>query len=97
MERSNIVTYIVVASALVLIVVLVYLKTSKFELFYNTTSYQTIPLITGTNNNDILDFINKYIHKQNQQSKYQNLLLTQQGIINSYSNQVSSLINPSQL
>jgi hypothetical protein len=95
MDTSNITTYIVVGAALILILVLVYLKTCKFELFYNSTSYQTIPIIANNQNNNILDFINKYIKKQNQQSKYQNLLLNQQNIINDYSNQVTELINPS--
>jgi hypothetical protein len=98
---------IVIIAILLIILVLVYIKTNKFELFGSgTTTSTTIPSTTIPSttlrpisqvigNSPLINFINNYIKKVNQQSKFSSILINREPRINSLSKTVSNLINPS--
>ena len=94
-------TYInfILAVCLIIILILIYLKTNKLELFDGTTANTatTKPLISTilTGNNYLTSFINNYISKMQQQNDYKKILATQEQTIQNLSQQVSNLINPS--
>jgi hypothetical protein len=91
---------LVILIILVLILLLVYIKTNKFELF-STTDPNPTTLPTNTSikqiisNSPLTNFINQYINKVNQKNQFSTILNNRQPKINSLSNSVLSLINPS--
>ena len=98
-------TYInlILAVCLIIILILIYLKTNKLDLFYGadatdaTDATTTKPLISTllTGNNNLTSFINNYISKMQQQNDYKKVLAKQEKTIQTLSQQVSNLINPS--
>lgn len=88
----NIITII----CLIIIVLLVYIRTKKVEL-YDSYPTATLSLINNDTlqNSYLLTFLNKYINRQNNQNKYKLELNQRQNTINDLSKRVSSLINPS--
>jgi hypothetical protein len=100
-------TYInlILAVCLIIILILIYLKTNKLDLFTgvdgangtDTITATTKPLISTllTGNNYLTSFINNYISKMQQQNDYKKVLAKQEQTIQTLSQQVSNLINPS--
>lgn len=88
---------VIISVSLLVILLLVYLKTSKFELFEPTTPNPTLGLLNNDiiNNSALVNFINGYIAKKKLQNTYSNILANRQVAINTYANQVTDLINPS--
>lgn len=96
---------IILAVCLIIILILIYLKTNKLDLFYgadgadgaDTSTTTTKPLISTllTGNNYLTSFINNYISKMQQQNDYKKVLAKQEQTIQTLSQQVSNLINPS--
>lgn len=93
---------IILAVCLIIILILIYLKTNKLDLFYgadgtDTSTATTKPLISTllTGNNYLTSFINNYISKMQQQNDYNKVLAKQEQTIQTLSQQVSNLINPS--
>jgi hypothetical protein len=88
---------IVIIVALAAILILVYLKTNKFELFRITRPNPTLELLNNDtiNNSALVNFINNFIVKKRNQNTYSNILQYRQHLINMYSNDVLRLINPS--
>ena len=99
---------IILAVCLIIILILIYLKTNKLDLFYgadeadgadgtDTSTATTKPLISTllTGNNYLTSFINNYISKKQQQNDYKKVLAKQEQTIQTLSQQVSNLINPS--
>jgi hypothetical protein len=78
---------IIIAICLFIIIVLIYLKTKKIDLFS--------PDIALTNNDFLSTFISKYVNNIQQQSNYMKTLATQQQTIQNLTQKVSGLINPS--
>lgn len=94
----------IIIISLIIILLLVYIRTKKFELYEDSITNSKLPntqlsLIPNDTlqNSYLLTFINKYINRQNNQNKYKTELNTRQNIINDLSLSVSSLINPSRL
>jgi uncharacterized protein YpmS len=98
-------TYInlILAVCLIIILILIYLKTNKLDLFTGVDGANgadtatTKPLISTllTGNNYLTSFINNYISKMQQQNDYKKVLAQQEKTIQTLSQQVSNLINPS--
>lgn len=93
---------IILAVCLIIILILIYLKTNKLDLFNgadgtDTSTTTTKPLISTllTGNNYLTSFINNYISKMQQQNDYKKVLAKQEQTIQTLSQQVSNLINPS--
>jgi hypothetical protein len=93
------VTNIIICICLLVILLLVYLKTNKFELFDPTTpALPANPELLNNNvinNTTLVNFINTFITKKVKQNEYSDILNNRQQIINSYSDRVLNLINPS--
>jgi hypothetical protein len=92
-------TYInfILALCLIIILILIYLKTNNLDLFTEPNGYTTKPILaTLLKGNDYLtSFINNYTNKILQQNTYKQVLATQEQTIQSLSQKVSKLINPS--
>lgn len=94
-------TYInfIIAFCLIIILILIYLKMNKLDLFTDTSSNTTTtkPFISTIlkDNNYLTSFINNYKNKIQEQNNYKKILATQAQTIQTLSQQVSNLINPS--
>ena len=77
----------ILALCLIIILCLIYLKTNKLDLFDPTT-----PL---TSNNYLTSFLNNYTNKIIQQNANIDILKNQEKTIQTLSQQVAKLINPS--
>jgi hypothetical protein len=84
---------VIIAICLIIILILVYLKTKKIDLFNPTTG---ILLQQESGNIDfVTTFINKYVNNIQQKSNYAKVLATQEQTIQNLSKDVSDLINTS--
>jgi hypothetical protein len=77
---------VIIAICLIIILILIYLKTNKLELFGATDL---------TNNDFLSTFINKYVNKIKSQNNYMKVLATQEQTIKNLTTNVSKLINSS--
>jgi hypothetical protein len=97
MKNSLSTSNLIIILILILILLLVYLKSGKLELF-NEQPFKTVGQPTTNNiikNSSIMNFINTYAKKQQQHNYYKAILNNKQIQLNSMSDQVLSLINPS--
>jgi len=79
----------ILALCLIIILSLIYLKTNKLDLFDPTIS------TPFTSDNYLKSFINNYSNKIKQQNANLQILSTQEQTIQTLSQQVANLINPS--
>jgi len=77
---------VIITICLIIILILIYLKTNKLELFGATDL---------TNNDFLSTFINKYVNKIKSQNNYMKVLATQEQTIKNLTTNVSKLINSS--
>jgi hypothetical protein len=85
---------IIIALCLIIILILVYLKTKKIDLFGIDDPTEGRPTSSLNNNDYLSTFINKYVNKIQQQNNYKTVLATQQQTIQNLTQKVSNLINP---
>jgi hypothetical protein len=93
LSTSNLVIILI----LILILLLVYLKSGKIELFNEPVITSQLTANNIIKDSSLMNFINTYAKKQQQQNIYKTILNDRQIELNSMTNQVLSLINPSQV
>ena len=102
-KKLNNLCTLVIILILLLILMLVYLKTNRFELFDDiptttmatTTTVGITPDISEIHNSPLLNFINTYKKQMALKNEFTSTLVERQDTINSLTNKVTNLINPS--